>query len=208
MDAKMNESSSGILQKLFHERIKETTADAHQALEAAAISKALMSPGLDLPTYKTYLKLMLDVNWDVEENVFPLVTDIISDLAVREKSKSIIIDLEVLGETDIVPSERPFTSNGKIITKPFALGILYVTEGSTLGGRYILKNIQKTLQLNGDGTAYFSGYGEQTGSQWKKFMEQLSGYAVAENCEDEIIAGAVFAFNKIQEHFTKSGNYS
>lgn len=203
----MDESSYGTMQKLFHERLKEVTADAHQALEAAAISKALVSPELDLSTYKTYLRLMLDVNWDVEENVFPLVTDIITDLPSREKSKSIVVDLEVLGETDVVPSERPFTSDGKIITKPFALGILYVTEGSTLGGRYILKNIQKTLRLNEGGTAYFSGYGEQTGSQWKKFMEQLSGYAVAQDCEDEIISGAVYAFNKTQEHFTKAGHY-
>jgi heme oxygenase len=62
--------------------------------------------------------------------------------------------------------------------------------------------------LKEDSTAYFSGYGEQTGTQWKKFMEHLSAYAVDQNCEDEIISGAVFAFNKTQEHFSNPGNYS
>jgi heme oxygenase len=142
MDAQFDDRRSGILRKLFHERLKETTADAHQALEDASISRALVSSDLNLSTYKTYLKLMLDVNWDAEANIFPLVTDIIPDLDKRAKSKAIITDLEMLGESDIVPSVRPFTADGKIITKPLALGILYVTEGATLGGRYILKTFR------------------------------------------------------------------
>ena len=73
-------------------------------------------------------------------------------------------------------------------TTAFALGILYVVEGSSLGGRFILKNLETIPGLdNGKGVSYFTGYGNKTGSQWKNFLNFLTTYEEENNCEDEII---------------------
>lgn len=45
-------------------------------------------------------------------------------------------------------------------------------EGSTLGGQIICKHLSQCLNLTPDtGAAFFSGYGQRTGMQWKAFRE-------------------------------------
>jgi heme oxygenase len=79
---------------------------------------------------------------------------------------------------------------------------MYVIEGSTLGGRIILKHIHTALGLDENkGASFFAGYGAETGIRWKKIMNIMSGYAVANKCEDEVIAGACHAFESIDKYF-------
>lgn len=79
-----------------------------------------------------------------------------------------------------------------------------MVEGSTLGGRFILKNVSKVLQLSEEqGVSYFNGYGEKTGSFWKNFLAFLSEYEQEHNCGNEIIEGAVYAFDSIYKHFDR-----
>jgi heme oxygenase len=85
---------------------------------------------------------------------------------------------------------------------PFALGVFYVIEGSSLGGRFILKNIVNNPQLSNDqGVSYFKGYGDKTGSYWKNFLNVLAEYEQNNNCANSIIEGAVYAFDSIYNHF-------
>jgi heme oxygenase (biliverdin-IX-beta and delta-forming) len=54
------------------------------------------------------------------------------------------------------------------------LGAMYVMEGSTLGGQYIARHVERVLSLKeGNGNAYFRGYEQQTGSMWKESCEML-----------------------------------
>ena len=54
------------------------------------------------------------------------------------------------------------------------LGAMYVMEGSTLGGQYIARHVEKILNLtDGNGNAYFRGYQQQTGLMWKESCEML-----------------------------------
>jgi heme oxygenase len=51
-----------------------------------------------------------------------------------------------------------------------ALGSLYVLEGSTLGGQMISRRFQQTLGIAPTtGGAFFHGYGEETGRNWRAF---------------------------------------
>lgn len=71
------------------------------------------------------------------------------------------IQLEQLSECSDVP--RP-SSQAEI------LGAMYVTEGSTLGGRFLSRHIESTLGLsNNAGYSFFNAYGAQTGARWKEF---------------------------------------
>ncbi|WP_278009613.1 biliverdin-producing heme oxygenase [Flavobacterium gyeonganense] len=79
---------------------------------------------------------------------------------------------------------------------------MYVIEGSTLGGRYILKNITTIAGLDkGQGVSYFNGYGEKTGNYWKSFLIFLEEYEQSYNCGNTIIEGAIYAFDSIHKHF-------
>jgi heme oxygenase len=150
---------------------------------------------------------MHDVVKDAEENIFPVLTTIVTDLTDRNKSHLLEQDLKALGAIKEIPNAKPLSGSLKNQSKGFAMGIFYVIEGSSLGGRVILKNINAALGHDiENGAAYFGGYGGQTGSNWKNFLAQLIQYELENNNAGEIIAGADYAFNAINRHFSENAS--
>jgi len=195
----MNPNLNSSLSFDFLDTLKSQTAFAHKRLENLPVSSCILSPEMKIEDYAHYLKLMYDVHNDVEKNIYPLLSPFIDDLKEREKKHLIKEDLNFLNYNK--PASTP-VFNIENQTIPFALGILYVVEGSSLGGRFILKNLETIPGLdNGKGVSYFTGYGNKTGSQWKNFLNLLTKYEDENNCEDEIINGAVYAFDCIHDHF-------
>lgn len=183
----------------FLDTLKAKTAASHKKLENLPVSSSILSPDMKIKDYANYLKLMHDVHYNVEENIFPLLSHVFDDLQDREKKHLIEADLAFLKENNTV-AIPVFTIEN--ISIPFACGILYVVEGSSLGGRFILKNVESIDGLTeGKGVSYFTGYGNKTGSYWKNFLNVLTEYEEENNCEDEIIKGAIYAFDCIHDHF-------
>jgi len=186
----------------FLDNLRTATSQSHTGLEELPISKSIMNPQVSKEEYLLYLSLMHDVVKDAEENIFPQLNDIITDLPERNKNSKLEKDLEVLGHTKTTGENHPVSDGLNNPTNAFALGILYVIEGSSLGGRVILKNINTALGYDiENGASYFGGYGGQTGSHWKNFLAMLTQYEAETNSAEEIIAGADYAFNAISRHF-------
>lgn len=189
----------------FLENLRHSTAKAHKDLESLPLSMVVVDTEVTDNEYADYLKLMHDVVADTEENIFPLLENIVPDLMHRTKSHFIDADLKALGKDKTETHSRPITRNLKEISTGFALGIMYVVEGSSLGGRVILKNITAVLGHDGEkGATYFAGYGGQTGSTWRTFLSALTEYESENNAGDEIIAGANYTFDAINRHFTEN----
>lgn len=185
----------------FPQRLRNETASLHSALEELPISRNLMSADLNENSYAEYLSLMYGVVRDVETSIFPLLKNVVPDINERRMLAFLSEDLAYLGRVADNKSEV----FGENHSEAFAVGILYVLEGSSLGGRVILKNVQKHLDINEiNGGRYFAGYGENTGPKWKSFMAFLAAYEGRTNNGDEIVAGANFAFARIKEHLEKS----
>jgi len=192
----------------FLEKLRTATTESHTGLEALPVSVSIMNPAVTNKEYALYLSLMLDVVKDAEENIFPIVHRTVTDLDVHPKAQFIEADLKALDYTKTA-STKPLTQSLDVaaITPAFAFGVMYVIEGSSLGGRVILKNINGALGHDADnGASYFAGYGGQTGSHWKAFLEALIQYETLNNCEDEIIAGANFTFDAISAHLTANAH--
>jgi heme oxygenase len=199
---------SNTLSASFLENLRSATASSHSGLEALPVSVSIMNPSVTNSEYALYLNLMHDVVKDAEESIFPIIYKSITGLDIYPKAQFIEADLKTLG---FVKDSflQPLSQNLDVtaITPAFAFGIMYVIEGSSLGGRVILKNISNALGHNAEsGASYFSGYGAQTGSHWKAFLNALTEYESMNNCQDEIIAGANFAFDAINLHFTANSH--
>jgi heme oxygenase (biliverdin-IX-beta and delta-forming) len=180
----------------FLKALRERTADAHKQLEQMPGSVSITDPAVTKQEYGSYLSRMLQVMHATEQEIFPLLHGIIPDLSERKKSQLAAADLGFIGHRTQCSNFQ--FSGGTKFSVPFALGILYVIEGSTLGGRIILKNISAALQLDENhGASYFAGYGAQTGVRWKTFIDAMVSYEAEHNCGDEIIAGARFGFEMI-----------
>ncbi|RZJ51561.1 MAG: hypothetical protein EOO19_00235 [Chryseobacterium sp.] len=195
----MSSNPTSIISSDFLNDLKTQTADSHKKLERLPVSASILSPDMKIEDYIHYLSLMHDVHESTENVIFPLLIDTIDDLEQRKKKQLIEQDLKFLDYNKTISTNVFQVTDSSIA---FALGILYVIEGSTLGGRFILKNVSTNPKLSGDhGISYFNGYGDKTGSYWKNFLNMLSEYEQNHNCADEIIEGAVYAFDSIYNHF-------
>lgn len=183
----------------FFTRLKNETATMHERLEDTRLSKALISNDVSIDNYLAYLQSMKGIIDFFEDAIFTLVSPIIPDIADRKKAHLIRNDFDFFkGAAANDRSYRPF----KAASIPFALGYFYVIEGSTLGGRVLLKHLQPRLAVTAHaGGSFFAGYEEKTSIMWKTFLQQLGTYALENNCEEEIIEGAKHAFLTIYNHF-------
>jgi len=195
----MQTQSENIQTLTFLERLRAETAESHKNLEKLPLSMSIMSPTVTAEAYALYLNRMHDVVRETEETIFPLLKNVFQDLEERRKLQLINADLAFLNapKTDF---KSPFASAN--ITIGFAIGILYVVEGSSLGGRFILKNLQTALGYEETGVSYFNGYGNKTGSSWKNFLNDLTAYEEQNNASEAIISGADVAFQAIHKHFS------
>lgn len=184
-------------QEAFLNNLRQNTKDSHNHLEENHFSKTILEPTVSLASYQTYIAKLYGVVFACENDVFPAVSLLLNDIDKRYKADLITNDLEntgfpVGGIKNLPVYNFNFSSTAE------ALGIMYVLEGSTLGGKILYKHINSLLGLNAEnGASYFWGYGLQTGTFWKTFITSLAAYAVDKNCEKEIIASAIQTFTTI-----------
>lgn len=188
----------------FIKALRTKTTPAHQQLEQVPLSARIVSPDVTIEEYGQYLVQMYAVNRDVEQNVYTRLKSVVADVDNRNKAHQIAADLQAINYTEPLPTDNPITAGKPEMSEAFALGVMYVIEGSTLGGRVILKNIGPALQLTEEhGASYFGGYGANTGGYFGSFMQVLAEYPNSEAEEAEVIAGADYAFSAIYEYMNK-----
>jgi heme oxygenase len=173
----------------FPERLKEITSQSHKNLESLPVSVSIVSPSVTKEEYTHYLSLMHDVVKDAEENIFPQLEGVINGVSERNKTHLLENDLAALGypKKDF---KKPLSVVKDKFSDAFALGVMYVIEALGYSAE--------------DGAQYFAGYGNATGSHWKSFMNQMTQYEESSKNDTEIIAGANFAFDAINKHFTEN----
>ena len=82
-----------------------------------------------------------------------------------------------------------------IETKAEALGVFYVLEGSTLGGRTILKAL-RSQGVSTDDLYFLDPYGKESGARWRAFLSVLErevGHDQIDECVSGAMKGFVFA---------------
>lgn len=191
----------------FVAKLRKATGPMHKRLEETPLSRMLMQDDLTMADYINYLTHMREVVAWSEQYVFPVVNDVVKDIAERKKLTGIDNDLATLRSKYAIGSVAAFKGFDTVTESlGHALGHMYVMEGATLGGRMILQHVQKTLGLDEHtgGTCFFAGYGAETGSRWKSFMLLLTEQVTIENIENDVISGAVASFEQIEEYFAGS----
>jgi heme oxygenase len=179
-------------------RLKATTAATHQAVEDLT---RLGDPSMRRPRYQWLVERFYGflAVWDpAAASLVP--ADHQAFFEERRKIAKLESDLAVLGlSTEEI--ERLPRAGDEARPRTFAavLGGMYVFEGSTLGGQYIARNVEKNLGLSeGRGYAFFRSYGDDVGRMWKAFKETVDKIAPTE-MHDEIVAAAEGTFRAFYE---------
>ena len=174
---------------LLPERLKQATADLHSALEDGL---GLLMPPLD----RDRVTLLIGRFYGFHASWEPAVAQWIDDeafLAPRRRAPLAARDLTTLG-ADI--AELPLCADAAdLASSAEAWGSIYVMEGSTLGGRVIIKRLTDEAWLPEGGLHYFDPHGDMTGPLWRAVKERLEGLPA----EDQAgaIAGARKTFSRL-----------
>ena len=80
------------------------------------------------------------------------------------------------------------------------LGVLYVLEGSTMGGSVMKPRIAEQLELESDeGLSYYGVYGKEVGVRFKAFRSTMAESANGSGAEDRIIEAAKATFDGVSD---------
>lgn len=148
--------------------------------------------------YARYLTAMLGFHAPVEEllAVDPALEAAGFAALTRRKSHLLARDLRCVAPS---ANATPRCSALPVSTSTsHRLGIAYVIEGSTLGGKFILAHLPSGLaSLRGIATAFLAGYGVDTGARWRSFGAVVERIIVTADAEAEAVAGARETFARL-----------
>ena len=129
----------------------------------------------DKEEYAAILRMFYGFFHPLEKDIARYITpSILEDIGSRRTASLVLTDLKALG-LRTYPLDL-CTHLPVIDSAPTALGALYVLEGSTLGGRVIMKMLlrQPGTPLRPEHLNFFAGYGEETGPKWTALVSVLN----------------------------------
>lgn len=176
--------------------LAEATYSLHQRIEDNPFMHAVSSKE---PIVKPYLWLLTKLCTFAqlgESKLLALIPE--SEGFTLLNRVRIHLLLNDLAEMNLFPATIDNAYFDTIDTKGKAIGLLYVMEGSRKGGQFLsalLTKIDSPLPMS-----YLQGYGDATDTQWEKFCTLLERYANTP-LQDEIIAGAISAFEVLERIF-------
>lgn len=173
---------------LLSARLKHETADLHESMHAL-MERA--RPFASRDHYVRFVAAQYHFQRDVE-HLFadPAIQAAVPDLQVRGREAAALADLADLGAA---PGEETIATGG--VAMPEALGWLYVSEGSTLGAAFLLKEAKDKLGLSETfGARNLAAYPEGRALVWRRFVGFLDRPALTPTDHDAVLAGANAAF--------------
>lgn len=117
------------------------------------------------------------------------------NLAERHRSPLLRSDLAALGAPTMIA--RPTAIQSLLVPKSAAaaIGYLYVSEGSRLGGLALARALDGLLAPGSmAGRSFLMGYGQRHGAMWRDLCNAIERMGAADEGRDTMISAAVGAF--------------
>lgn len=170
-----------------HQRLRVATRTEHDRLEARA---DLLRQVATLAGRRSVVQRFWRLHAEVEAAVTPWLRDLDGlDFHARRRTARLAADLAVLG----IDAPTEGADPPKVSSVGEALGLLYVLEGSTLGGRVIRRSL---TEQGSDmrGLSFLDPYGERTGERWRAFLAVLDRALRTPEAVEAAVRGAVAGF--------------
>ena len=123
------------------EHLRNETNALHQQLDSNSPLAQLTTAELTQQRYADILNLLYQPQKQLEQVLLPAINELIPAYQLEARHGLIEQDIAHLGSEITQPADwpKPLSSQAEV------LGVLYVLEGSKLGGRFILSNLKKVL---------------------------------------------------------------
>lgn len=187
--------------------LKNRTVALHTELDHHPILRELISPKLSLIQYTRALVAFYGYYVAVEQEVAKHDWNKLH-IHFEERRKTPFLEVD-LRHFAIDPSEVPRCSNlPEIKSLHQLLGVFYVMEGSTLGGRMIAKFVKRSLGFDEtSGARFFAGYQENTDNRWREARETLTAFAKSSQEQEDVILSASATFRTMKLWFDQTAPF-
>lgn len=185
------------------DQLRERTRPAHLDLEAQPALQRLVSTELTLTAYGQLLQAFLAFYQALEPALVPAAAALLErhpDPVYRYLPRAPLLaeDCRALGlaARDFIhpPIELRLSGDGEQV-----MGVLYVIEGSTQGGRLIAPHLDRVLNIREDAGARFFGL-HRWNDSWTTFRAWSGRY---EHDIERVIEGAEMTFTALRTHLDR-----
>lgn len=188
------------------QRLRDETRAQHIATEAIPFSSSILAGTLPRGSYAAQLMAYLPIHRSLEAALNAAAHPAIDQVWTDEMRRTHLLEAD-LDDLGIPPGYAIARSEGEALaawidelaaSDPVAvLGVLYVLEGSTLGGAVLRKHLSAAYGLTDAGLAYYAPYGKHPKPHWVAFSSRMNE-AVTDPAEgDRVVAAARETFTRI-----------
>lgn len=182
--------------------LRARTADAHKRLE---MRLELTGPDLSVSRYRDVLMRMHGLYGALEprlDEIFAGSGSPLPDWPSRRKLPSLREDLAVLGVDGPALAAQPRPQVPVVADAAAAMGVAYVVEGATLGGRFIVEHVAATMTVPVAATTFFGSYGDEVGRRWSHLRHAMRAFVAGDQARVESCAAtAVAVFESFDVEF-------
>lgn len=178
------------------DRLKLETADAHVRAERHPFQASMITGRLSAAGYAHWLQQMRVVHAALDRAITCAPAgSLLAKVADTSHTKVHLIDADLATLAPVSTSALPAATHAASLscTDIGAVGVFYVLEGSTNGGIYIARALQRALPTAG--TAFLNPYGDAVRARWQTVREALN--TLPGDTHDQIIAAAMSTFDAI-----------
>lgn len=187
-------------------RLRESTAELHESVEKHPFQVSIMAGSLPRQAFACFLGQMWLVHHSLEAELRQHGKSVPAiDAVVRNyqfKVDHLAADLEFYGVTpdSILPTPATQELVATIMrisgeTPAALLGMHYVLEGSTNGGKFVAKRVSAAFGLAGpDGLRYLDPYGDAQRGYWQQFKSDMDAQEFTTKQQDMLVVAAKTMF--------------
>jgi heme oxygenase (biliverdin-IX-beta and delta-forming) len=189
------------------QRLRAETRVQHVATEAIPFSSAILAGTLSREAYVGQLAAYLPLHRAIEAAVATTHHPAVSAVwtADMRRTPLLVADLAALGGAGA--SAHAARAEGQSMAAwitgladrdPVAiLGVVYVMEGSSLGGAVLRRHLATSFGLTAAGLTYYSPYGRHPKPHWVAFSDRMNRAITDDADADRIVAAAAETFDRI-----------
>lgn len=160
---------------MLHGILRAATQDIHREIEGVVNFNKLTTSSL---AYRDFLEKLYGFYLPIEQGLVAFGDQLgLYGIQIEERLKlnKLEQDISLFLSTNEI-SNLPICSSLPAINNVYqCMGILYVTEGATLGGQIIQRALLKSDKtLNSKKYFFHNGYGEKNELMWDQFKHSLS----------------------------------
>lgn len=194
------------------QQLKLATKVAHESIERNSVMASLMSPSLTIEQYALALESLR--HWLLSLQYYQDVDSALPHIDLADKIHRLEQDLYACNCPPRVPDnlficaeehavKYPEALNNEISVNltAFTVGVLYVVEGSSLGGQIIARRVSSVLKRD-DITHFYQLYADNTFDYWHKTQTFIDAQLDSKTALTQAIAGAHYAFDLLQFYAT------